>query len=35
MLKLNENPVELNGKKWFFYGGVYQYGSLGGSLGGV
>lgn len=33
MLKLNENPVELNGKKWFFYGGVYQHGSLGGSLG--
>lgn len=33
MLKLNENPVELNGKKWVFYGGVYQHGSLGGSLG--
>ena len=33
ILKLNENPVELNGKKWFFYGGVYQHGSLGGSLG--
>ena len=33
MLKLNENSVELNGKKWFFYGGVYQHGSLGGSLG--
>lgn len=33
MLKLNENPVELNGKKWFFYGGVYQHGSLCGSLG--
>ena len=33
MLKLNENPVELNGKKWFFYGGVYKYGSFNGSLG--
>ena len=33
MLKLNENPVELNGKKWFFYGGVYKHGSFGGSLG--
>lgn len=33
MVKLNEKPVELNGKKWFFYGGVYQYGSLNGSLG--
>lgn len=33
MLKLNENPVELNGKKWFFLGGVYKYGSFGGSLG--
>lgn len=33
MLKLNENPVELNGKNWFFYGGVYKYGSFGGSLG--
>lgn len=33
MIKLNENPVELNGKKWVFYGGVYQYGSLNGSLG--
>lgn len=33
MLKLNENPVELNGKKWFFYGGVYKYGSFDGSLG--
>ena len=33
ILKLNENPVELDGKKWFFYGGVYQYGSLNGSLG--
>lgn len=33
MIRLNENPVELNGKKWVFYGGVYQYGSLNGSLG--
>lgn len=33
MLKLNENPVELNRKKWVFYGGVYQHGSLSGSLG--
>ena len=33
MLKLNENPVELNSKKWFFYGGVYKYGSFNGSLG--
>lgn len=33
MLKLNENSVELNGKKWFFYGGVYKYGSFNGSLG--
>lgn len=33
MLKLNENPVELNGKNWFFYGGVYKYGSFDGSLG--
>lgn len=33
MIRLNETPVELNGKKWFFYGGVYQYGSLNGSLG--
>lgn len=33
MVKLNEKPVELNGKKWVFYGGVYQYGSLNGSLG--
>ena len=32
MVKLNEKPVELNGKKWVFYGGVYQYGSLNGSL---
>lgn len=33
MIRLNEKPVELNGKKWVFYGGVYQYGSLNGSLG--
>lgn len=33
MIRLNETPVELNGKKWVFYGGVYQYGSLNGSLG--
>ena len=33
MIRLNKEPVELNGKKWFFYGGVYQYGSLNGSLG--
>lgn len=33
MIRLNEKPVELNGKKWVFYGGVYQYGSLDGSLG--
>ena len=33
MIRLNENPVELNGKKWFFYGGVYKYGSFNGSLG--
>lgn len=33
MVRLNEVPVELNGKKWVFYGGVYQYGSLNGSLG--
>lgn len=33
MIRLNKEPVELNGKKWVFYGGVYQYGSLNGSLG--
>ena len=33
MIRLNEKPVELNGKKWVFYGGVYQYGSLNESLG--
>ena len=33
MVKLNEKPVELNSKKWVFYGGVYQHGSLNGSLG--
>lgn len=33
MIRLNEKPVELNGKKWVFYGGVYKYGSLNGSLG--
>lgn len=33
MIRLNEKPVELSGKKWVFYGGVYQYGSLNGSLG--
>ena len=33
MIRLSEKPVELNGKKWVFYGGVYQYGSLNGSLG--
>lgn len=33
MIRLNEKPVELNDKKWVFYGGVYQYGSLNGSLG--
>lgn len=33
MIRLNKEPVELNEKKWVFYGGVYQYGSLNGSLG--
>lgn len=33
MIRLNNKPIELNGKKWVFYGGVYQYGSLNGSLG--
>lgn len=33
MIRLNGEPIELNGKKWVFYGGVYQYGSLNGSLG--
>ena len=33
MIRLNKEVVELNGKKWFFYGGVYQYGSFDGSLG--
>ena len=26
MIRLNGEPIELNGKKWVFYGGVYQYG---------
>ena len=28
MIKLNENPVELNGKKWIFYGGVINMEAL-------
>lgn len=33
MIRLNETPIEINGKKWVFYGGIYKFGSLDGSVG--
>lgn len=32
MIKLNESPIEFKGRKWNFFGALYKYGSLDGSI---